>query len=76
MMWKKFALRCLGTSFFVCSMSVMGVTFATVASVQANEPPCPSSCDDRMGCAGSLCTCLQTSMGSGVWACEQPGDLE
>jgi hypothetical protein len=72
MSWKKIALRWLGPSFFVFSMAVMGVTLATVASVRADEPPCPDGCDDRMGCAGSLCECKQTSMGSGVWDCFQP----
>jgi hypothetical protein len=71
-MWKKLALRCLGTSVFACSIAVAGVTFATVATVRADDPPCPSECDDRMGCAGSLCECEQTGMGTGEWECVQP----
>lgn len=73
-MWKKVALRFLGTSFFVCSVAVMGVTFVSVTSVRADEPPCPSSCDSGLACPGSLCTCKQTGVGTGVWACYQPGD--
>lgn len=74
-MWKQRVIRLLGAGLFVCSLAVTGVTVVTVASVEAFEPPCPSKCDDRMGCAGSLCNCLQTSMGSGEWACFQPDPL-
>jgi len=68
----KLAPPILSTTFLVCSLSVIGVTFANVASADPN-PPCPSSCDDRMGCAGSLCDCHQTGYDSGKRACFQPG---
>jgi len=74
MRWTKGALRFVGTSVFACSVAVTGVTIATVASAGASEPPCPAACDDRMGCAGSLCECKQTAMGSGEWKCYQPGE--
>ncbi len=73
MMWRNVALRCLRAGFFACSVAVLVATMGTVTSLWALPPPCPNGCDERLGCAGSLCNCHQTGYGSGQWDCFQPG---
>lgn len=57
-MIKKIALRTLGMAFFVLSVTVSGLTFATVASAQEDEKlPCPACDEIDLSCVGSPCTC-------------------
>ena len=49
---QRLVLSCL----FVLSVGTIGVIIAEVSVGTAYAPKCPQ-CDDRRGCAGSLCTC-------------------
>ena len=71
-MLKKLLLRSMGTSLVVGSISVLGVTFATVTTARADEH-CPVCHPINLTCDGSPCECRQTGPGTGVWKCYPPG---
>jgi hypothetical protein len=55
MMAKQRAGRILGVGLFLLSLTVSGLSFATVAS--AGEAACPSCDTVELNCKGSTCEC-------------------